>query len=307
MSEMSWCRLAPVFPRVRHENGAFPADLSHALGTVDPVSCPIRPRDPPVLSREKVGTERCHAPVLVPPTTLAGRRTFEQTRVVSIRVGHPHSAQGQFWRISVGMGVSTTTTQPDDGRLSAPSLSELFWCVRILSTPKFLCARSVGYVVGRITPRERTCADFVGRSAIFFVGVFLCLLVNPQLLAIPIAQPPTSAGASRRRRRERSSLRRGPARPTLASCVTRQAERLGENKFFLGNSFGDSRSTLRSSDGTGACAAGPSLNRCLSAPNTSHQSRRPRFSALRKTTRVSGVMKKIRHRKLCFLTSSSHH
>ena len=153
-------------------------------------------------------------------------------------------------------------------------------------------------MVGRITPRERTCADFVGRSAIFFVGVFLCLLVNSQLLAITIAQPPTSAGASRRRRHERSSLLLRPARPTLASCVTRQAERLGENKFFLGNSFGDSRSTLRSSDGTGACAAGPSLNRCLSAPNTSHQSRRPRFSALRKTTRVSGVMKKIRHRKV---------
>ena len=174
------------------------------------------------------------------------------------------------------------------GRLSAPSLSELFWCVRILSTPKFLCARSVGYVGGRITPRERTCVDFVGRSAIFFVGVFLRLLVNPQLLAISIAQPPTSAGASRRRRRERSSLRRGPARPTLASCVTRQAERLGEIQVFLGNCFGDSRSTLRSSDGSGACAAGPSLNRCLSAPNTSHQSRRPRFSALRKTLEFRG-------------------
>ena len=88
MSEMSWCRLAPVLPRVRHENGASPSDLSRALGPVDPVSCPIRPRGQTYASREKVGTERCHAPVLVPPTTLAGRRTFEQTRLVSIRVGH---------------------------------------------------------------------------------------------------------------------------------------------------------------------------------------------------------------------------
>ena len=199
-----------------------------------------------------------------------------------------HSTPKDNFGASPSAWASAPPPQPDDGRLSAPSLSELFWCVRILSTPKFLCARSVGYVGGRITPRERTCVDFVGRSAIFFVGVFLRLLVNPQLLAISIAQPPTSAGASRRRRRERSSLRRGPARPTLASCVTRQAERLGEIQVFLGNCFGDSRSTLRSSDGTGACAAGPSLNRCLSAPNTSHQSRRPRFSALRKTLEFRG-------------------
>ena len=86
MSEMSWCRLAPVFPRVRHENGAFPSDLSRALDPVDPVSCPLRPRGQTYASREKVGTERCQSRLRPRPRTLHHARRSTHVRADTIGI-----------------------------------------------------------------------------------------------------------------------------------------------------------------------------------------------------------------------------
>ena len=84
MSEMSWCRLAPVFPRVRHENGAEPCVLSRTPDPCDPVSCPLRPKARTVLSREKVGTERCQSRLRPRPRTLHHARRSTHVRADTI-------------------------------------------------------------------------------------------------------------------------------------------------------------------------------------------------------------------------------
>ena len=86
MSEMSWCRLAPVLPRVRHESGPEPRVLLRAHDLGHPVTSPIRPNGLAVLSRAKVGTGRCPSRLRPRPRTPHHARRSMHVRADTIGI-----------------------------------------------------------------------------------------------------------------------------------------------------------------------------------------------------------------------------
>ena len=86
MSEMSWCRLAPVLPRARIESGPEPRYFLRAHDPVDPVACPIRPKSIALLSRAKVGTGRCPSRLRPRPRTPHHARRSMHVRADTIGI-----------------------------------------------------------------------------------------------------------------------------------------------------------------------------------------------------------------------------